>query len=201
MPALPYSITISDEESAYLKSLIKTRTIQAQVVDRARILLWKSEAKTDKAIADGLGISVNTVRRCIDRYLNGGINLAIFDNDRSGRPVEITDDAKSWIISIACQKPCDLGYAAELWTLAALHKHIQAHAEEAGYPRLKTVTKPWLQKISQKRWRLSRSKSSIILNEKILTLRIKCMMSFWFINRWRCSLTITEISSYRTTGI
>lgn len=73
MPALSYSITISDEESAYLKSLIKTRTIQAQVVDRARILLWKSEAKTDKAIADGLGISVNTVRRCIDRYLNGGI--------------------------------------------------------------------------------------------------------------------------------
>ena len=69
MPALSYSITISDEESAYLKSLIKTRTIQAQVVDRARILLWKSEAKTDKAIADGLGISVNTVRRCIDRYL------------------------------------------------------------------------------------------------------------------------------------
>ncbi|EEA80356.1 hypothetical protein CLONEX_03775, partial [[Clostridium] nexile DSM 1787] len=43
MPALSYSITISDEESAYLKSLIKTRTIQAQVVDRARILLWKSE--------------------------------------------------------------------------------------------------------------------------------------------------------------
>lgn len=76
MPALSYSITISDGESAYLKSLIKTRTIQAQVVDRARILLWKSEVKTDKAIADGLGISVNTVRRCIDRYLNGGINLA-----------------------------------------------------------------------------------------------------------------------------
>lgn len=94
MPALPYSITISDEERAYLKSLIKTRTIQAQVVDRARMLLQKSEAKTDKAIADGLGVSVNTVRRCIDRYLNSGIDLAIFDDERSGRPAEITDDAK-----------------------------------------------------------------------------------------------------------
>ena len=104
MPALSYSITISDEESAYLKSLIKTRTIQAQVVDRARILLWKSEAKTDKAIADGLGISVNTVRRCIDRYLNGGINLAIFDNDRSGRPVEITDDAMRAIAKKAAER-------------------------------------------------------------------------------------------------
>lgn len=107
MPALPYSITIPDEERTYLLSLIKTRTIQSQIVDRARMLLWKSEGKTDKSIADGLGVSVNTVRRCVDRYLNNGINLAIFDDERSGRPVEITDDAKSWIVSVACQKPCD----------------------------------------------------------------------------------------------
>ena len=150
MPALPYIITIPDEERTYLLTLIKARTIQSQIVDRARMLLWKSEGKTDKSIADGLGVSVNTVRRCVDRYLNSDINLAIFDDERSGRPVEITDDAKSWIVSVACQKPCDLGYSAELWTLAALHKHIQTHAEEAGYPRLKTVTKPWLQKYLKK---------------------------------------------------
>ena len=150
MPALPYSITIPDEERTYLLTLIKARTIQSQIVDRARMLLWKSEGKTDKSIANGLGVSVNTVRRCVDRYLNSDINLAIFDDERSGRPVEITDDAKSWIVSVACQKPCDLGYSAELWTLAALHKHIQTHAEEAGYPRLKTVTKPWLQKYLKK---------------------------------------------------
>ena len=93
-----------------------------------------------------MGISVNTVRRCVDCYLNSGTDLAIFDDERSDRSVEITDDAKAWVVSTACQKPCDLGYAAELWTLSALHRHIQAHAEEAGYPRLKAVTKPWLQK-------------------------------------------------------
>lgn len=150
MPARTYYIEISDDDKSYLKELIRTRKIQAQVVDRARILLWKSEARTDQSIADGLGIAVNTVRRCVDRYLESGINLALFDNERSGRPTEITDDAKSWIISVACQKPCDIGYAAELWTLNALHKHIQEHAEEAGYPRLKTVTKPWLQKYLKK---------------------------------------------------
>jgi uncharacterized protein YerC len=121
MPALSYSITISDEESAYLKSLIKTRTIQAQVVDRARILLWKSEAKTDKAIADGLGISVNTVRRCIDRYLNGGINLAIFDNDRSGDyrrckimdyPYSLPKALRSWL----CRGIMDTGGTAQTHT-------------------------------------------------------------------------------------
>ncbi len=77
MPALPYSITISDGERACLNSLIKTRTIRSQIVDRVRILLWKSEAKTDQSVSDGLGVSVNTVRRYVERYLNSGIDPVI----------------------------------------------------------------------------------------------------------------------------
>ncbi len=150
MSKIVTTIKLSDDERSYLTSLIKTRTFQAQVVDRARMLLWKSDERTFSDIAAALDVSIPTVRRCIERFNTSGINLALFDDERSGRPVEITDDAKSWITSVACQKPCDLGYAAELWTLAALHKHIQDHAEEAGYPRLKTVTKPWLQKYLKK---------------------------------------------------
>ena len=56
-------ILLSDDDKEYLKSLVRNRTIQAQIVDRSRILLSKSEGKADKAVADGLGISVNTVRR------------------------------------------------------------------------------------------------------------------------------------------
>ncbi|SHL59163.1 hypothetical protein SAMN02745136_05274, partial [Anaerocolumna jejuensis DSM 15929] len=36
-------LPLSDEDKTYLKSLSKTRTIQAQVVDRARILLYKAD--------------------------------------------------------------------------------------------------------------------------------------------------------------
>ena len=72
---------------------------------------------------------------------------ALFDDQRKGRPVEITDDAVAWIIDVACQRPADLGYSQELWTLKNLHQHIQNHAEEAGFPRLKTITKPMIQKI------------------------------------------------------
>lgn len=146
MSKIVTTVELSDNERDYLASLIKTRTIQAQTVDRARMLLWKSEGRTYSDIADALEVSVPTVRRCVERFHTYGMDPALSDDDRSGRPVEITDDAKAWIISIACRKPCELGYAAELWTLAALHKHIQNFADDAGFPRLKTVTKPWLQK-------------------------------------------------------
>ena len=146
MSKIVTTVELSDNERDYLASLIKTRTIQAQTVDRARMLLWKSEGRTFSDIADALEVSVPTVRRCVERFHTYGMDLALSDDDRSGRPVEITDDAKAWIISIACRKPCEPGYAAELWTLAALHKHIQNFADDAGFPRLKTVTKPWLQK-------------------------------------------------------
>ena len=128
------------------KLLYKKRTIQAQVVDHARILLYKADGMTFQQIADKLAISTATVRLCVSKFQKGGVDAALFDVQRPGRPSEITDDAKAWMISIACQRPAELGYAQELWTLASLHKYIQKHAEEAGYPRLSTVTKPYIQK-------------------------------------------------------
>lgn len=139
-------LALSDEDKDYLKLLSKKRTIQAQVVDRARILLYKADGMTFEEISEKLAVSTSTVRLCISKFNKGGVDAALFDNQRSGRPPEITDDAKAWIISIACQRPTELGYAQELWTLTSLHKHIQKNAENAGYPRLATVTKPYIQK-------------------------------------------------------
>lgn len=139
-------LALSNEDKDYLKSLSKKRTIQAQVVDRARILLYKAEGMTFEEIAEKLAVSTATVRLCISKFNKGGVDAALLDTPRPGRPSEITDDAKAWMISVACQRPTELGYAQELWTLTALHKHIQTHAENAGYPRLSTVTKPYIQK-------------------------------------------------------
>lgn len=141
------SITLSDEDCEYLQSLVRQRTIQAQIVDRAKILIYKSQGDTNQAIADRLDVNINTVKLCLTKYKSGGIHEALFDVQRKGRPVEITDDAVAWLINIACQRPADLGYSQELWTLKNLHSHIQSHAVDAGFPRLATITKPMVQKI------------------------------------------------------
>lgn len=147
MSRIATKLVLKDGDFEYLQSLIKQRTIQAQIVIRAHILLDKSKGISIRNIARIYDLSINTVRLCIDKYKVGGTDLALFDKQRSGRPVEITDDAVAWIIDVACQRPADLGYSQELWTLKNLHQHIQSHAEEAGFPRLKTITKPMVQKI------------------------------------------------------
>ncbi len=147
MAKTPYCIELSDDDRKHLTTLSKNRTTQAQVVDRARILLQKEKAIPDKQIADGLGVAVNTVRLCIQKYLENGVDAALSDVQRKGRPSEITSDAIAWITSIACQRPTELGFAQELWTLKNLHGYLQSHAVEAGYPRLETITKARIQQI------------------------------------------------------
>lgn len=141
------TIELTNDEVTYLQSLIRQRTIQAQVVDRAKVLLYKAQGATNSDIAERLDVNINTVKLCLSKFKEGGVQRALFDDKRKGRPVEITDDAVAWIISIACQRPADLGYAQELWTLKNIHQYIQNHAEEAGYTRLTTITKPMIQKI------------------------------------------------------
>lgn len=147
MPQKTTVLILNNDDREYLKSLIKQRTIQAQVVIRAHILLDKANGNSVRSIAAIYDLSTATVQLCIKKYREGGVNRALFDDERNGRPVEITDDAVAWIINIACQRPADLGYSQELWTLKNLHQHIQNHAEEAGFERLKTITKPMVQKI------------------------------------------------------
>ena len=141
------AIELSSDDVEYLQSLVRTRTIQAQVVDRAKMLLYKAQGESNGSIASRLDVNINTVKLCLSKYKEGGVQRALFDDQRKGRPVEITDEAVAWIINIACQRPADLGYSQELWTLKNLHQHIQNHAEEAGFSRLKTITKPMIQKI------------------------------------------------------
>ncbi len=143
-------LDISTEDYEYLQSLTRQRTIQAQVVDRAKILIYKAQGASNSSIAERIDVNINTVKLCLNKYKAGGIEAALFDAQRKGRPVEITDDAIAWIINIACQRPADLGYSQELWTLKNLHQHIQKNADKAGYPRLSTITKPMVQKILQR---------------------------------------------------
>ena len=135
------SITLTAEDRNYLETQTRARTIQAQTVNRARILLLKADGCSIDDIADKVGINRKSVMLCLKKYADGGVENALFDAPGRGRNAEITDEEKAWIINIACQKPKDLGYSAETWTYARLTSHINKSAEAAGFIRLSTIHK------------------------------------------------------------
>lgn len=143
-------INLTAEEREYLETQIRARTIQAQTVSRARILLLKADGCSIDDIADKVGINRKSVMLCLRKYAEGGVENALFDAPGRGRNAEITDDEKAWIINIACQKPKDLGYSAETWTYSKLTAHINKNAETAGFTRLSTIRKSTIHTILDK---------------------------------------------------
>lgn len=146
--------TLHADDKRELEKLVKSGMTPVIIVQRARILLLKAENKSSNAIADELGINRHTVELWCKKYRNRTKEQSLLDVLRvsagRGRKEEITGEAKTWLISIACMKPKDLGYAAETWTGSALTRHINLVAKDAGYERLATITESGIYKILNK---------------------------------------------------
>src|ERR1700688_2735263 len=122
MPRLPHhaALALTVEEKEHLDQLRQSRTASVRDVQRAQIL-WRYHAgETVTQIARVLKTTRNSVVKWIDKALQMGVVAGMKDTPHKPREAVITDDAKAWVVHLACSKPKDLGYAAELWTRSAL---------------------------------------------------------------------------------
>lgn len=143
-------LILKEEEREGLLKIINSRNPPVAQVERANILLLFSEGKKIKEIAEQLQTTRRVINRCIDKAHAYGALKSLNDLPRSGRNPSITDDAKSWVLSLACQNPKDLGYASETWTYSALITHIQKNCKEAGHDCLSKIGKGRLNMILSK---------------------------------------------------
>lgn len=136
--------SLDPEHKTELKKIVKSGMSPVIIVQRAKILLFKDSGKSGSSIAEELGINRHTVDLWVKKYRQRNPESSIMEllsvAEGRGRKEEITGEAKTWLISVACQKPSDLGYAAETWTTPALTKHLRLHAKEAGHARLSTIS-------------------------------------------------------------
>jgi len=140
-------LQLTDEEIENLTTLSNSRTAPLREVERAKILLLTHQETSDSQIAKRLGTNRQKVIRCINKALAYGIEEAIDDLPRSGKPPEITGEARAWIISIACMKPKDVGYPHELWTHKLLAEHIQKNCVSMGFPEASRISSGTISKI------------------------------------------------------
>lgn len=143
-------IILNRDEKSYVQELSRSRTEAAQEIERAKIILLYSESVSVSAIARQLQTNRPKVERCIDKVLQLGVMASLQDLPRKGKPPSISKDARTWLLSIACQKPKDFGYSYELWTTKLLSDHIKANCKKAGHSCLEKLSRGTVSKFLTK---------------------------------------------------
>jgi transposase len=120
----------------HLQEVSRSRTEPASRVERARIILTYLAEPSAYAAARTVGVTQQTVTRCLERAAELGVIEALDDRPRAGRDPVITLEAKTWLVALACQKPKELGYPHELWTTRLLAAHARDRGTAAGHSSL-----------------------------------------------------------------
>ena len=135
-PRKAIEIPIEAIELIELEAIARSRTEWACRVQRAQILLAYRTTPSTYAVGEAIGVTHQTVQRCLDRAVRFGVMAALDDSPRPGKEPTITEAARTWVVSLACQKPKEVGYPHELWTTRLLARHVRENAEVAGHPSL-----------------------------------------------------------------
>jgi transposase len=141
------ALALTPEEQQRLETLQASRAAPVREVERARILLRYHAGNNPSAIQEALGISRVTIYHCLHKALEMGMEAGLKDAFHRPKEPVITSADKAWVVHLACTKPKELGYAAELWTRQSLAAHVRQQARAVGHPSLAQAAKATVQRI------------------------------------------------------
>jgi transposase len=141
------NLFLSKEERERLQKISQSRTLPLQDIQRAEILLRYADGMLITEIGKDIHISRPTIYKWIDKALALGIKEGLKDKYHRPKAPVITEEAKAWVINIACKKPTDYGYAAEMWSRKSLADHVRHYGSEAGHDCLKKAVKATVHRI------------------------------------------------------
>lgn len=140
-------IELTEDQKQELEKISRSRIAPAREVERAAIILRYSEGESIVSIQKSLGVSRPTIYKCIDKAIAAGPERGLKDMPHSPKDPVITEEAKAWVVSLACTKPRDLGYAAEVWSQSKLAEHTRKYAPDAGHVCLCRASKATIHRI------------------------------------------------------
>ncbi len=138
---------MGEADHTALLAISRSRNEKACRVERARMLLAYRETPSFYGVGRKLGVTHQTVTRCVERAHAQGVMAALDDRPRPGKEPTITAEARAWLVSLACGKAKDHGYPHELWTTRLLARHARDHCRAAGHACLSRLVQGTLCKI------------------------------------------------------
>ncbi len=101
-------------------------------VNRAHILAALDRRVPESQITEVLGVGRTAIWRTRKAYLDGGLQLALHDEQRPGKPRQYGPDVEAQVTALACSAP---PAGAKRWTLDLLAQAAQQHSAMAGISR------------------------------------------------------------------
>ena len=140
-------IRVKPSERKRLEKIRRKGTESARVIRRAQVLLQLHKGWTRERICDATGVSTATIGRVRRRYLKEGLESALYERSRPGRPRNLVCREERELIALACSKPPD---GAARWTVRLLAKSFGngKRVSKATVQRILTEDglKPWREK-------------------------------------------------------
>lgn len=113
----------------------------AREFNRAHILLSLDRGVREAQIMDVLGIGRTMIWRTRAAYAEGGLDLALHDAPRTGKPKQYQTDEEAHVVALACSSP---PAGARRWTVALL---TQAAREQR---RMKRISRETIRRLLKK---------------------------------------------------
>ena len=114
-------VKLSEAERTELRGLLRRGAAPARVQPRARVLLMsdrsRGERRTDEEVAAAVLTSLSTAKRTRWRFPQEGLESALAERPRPGRPPKITGEVEAKLTVLACSQPPE---GRRRWTLRLL---------------------------------------------------------------------------------
>lgn len=114
-----YLVTLTDEERQHLGQLLAKGKSAARTLRHAQALLKADETSgwKDAAIAEAFGLSVRTVERLRQRFVEQGLEAALAPKPVPRPPRKVDGVVEAHLVALACSDP---PAGRQRWTLRLL---------------------------------------------------------------------------------
>jgi hypothetical protein len=110
---------LTDEDRSVVDGIRSIGLHQSREVNRAHVLSSLDRSVPEAQIRAVLGMGRTAVWRTRAAYLQGGVELAVFDVARSGRPRQYDTDDEARVTALACSAP---PAGRQRWTMVELER-------------------------------------------------------------------------------
>jgi putative transposase len=123
-------LQLSEADRSRIEELRSKGVHRSREVNRAHVLWCLDRQVPEAQILAVLGLARSALWRIRAAYLRGGVELAVFDRARPGRPRQYGSDVEAHVTALACSTP---PAGRQRWTTGELQRVAR---QEPGLTRL-----------------------------------------------------------------